>query len=162
MLEEAGAYESWRRLPEAGSMTRQHLLPKIGKGRAADRRRRPGKTGIDDLGIEPNDLEDLRALVAVDGGNAHLGENFQSAVFDGLDVAFLGRRRRQGGHRLESERRADRLRSIAQQRDHVMDVTGFVGLVDQAGPSSQAASHEVMVHTSDRTKGGYEIVVLVL
>ena len=75
MLEEAGAYESWRRLPEAGSLTRQYLLPKVGKGRAADRRRRPGKTGIDDLGIEPNDLEDLRALVAVDGGNAHLGEN---------------------------------------------------------------------------------------
>src|SRR5437764_13911943 len=137
MLEEAGAYQSWRRLPEAGSMPRQHLLPKIGKGRAADRRRRPGKTGIDDLGIEPNALEDLRALVAVDGGDPHLGEDFQGAVFDGPDVAFLGRRRRKGRDRLQGKPRADRLRSVANQRDNVMDVARFVGLDDQAGPAAQ-------------------------
>ena len=149
MFEEAGTRQRWRRLPEAGGMTRQHLLPQVGKGRATNRRRRPGKTGIDDCRMEADDLEDLRALVAVDGRNAHLGEDFQRPVFDGLHKALLGRRRGKGRDRLQGQAWTDRLGSEAKQRNDMMDVARFVGLDDQAGPAAQAGPHQVVMHAAD-------------
>src|SRR5207302_10104985 len=121
MFEEAGTRQRWRRLPEARGMTREHLLPQVGKGRATNRRWRPGKTGIDDCRMEADDLEDLRALVAVDGRNAHLGEDFQRAVLDGLHVALLGRRRGKGRDRLQAPAWTDRLGSEANLRRAMMD-----------------------------------------
>ena len=51
---------------------------------ALDARRRPGEVLVDDLAVEPDGLEDLRAPVAVQRRDAHLGHHLEDALVDRL------------------------------------------------------------------------------
>ena len=78
---------------------------------AGQARRRPGEVLVDDVLVEADRLEDLRAAVALDGGDPHLGDDLHHALVEGLDVVLdrvllvhagehaLGRRGRAGSRR---------------------------------------------------------------
>ena len=160
MLVEAGALEGRLRRGQPLGMQRQHLLTEVGEGRATDRRWRSGEAEVDHAGIEPEDFENLRPLVAVERRDAHLGEHLEGAVFECRDVVLLrtapvGRpafemaRRSQRLDRCQAEPGTDGLRPIAEQADDVVHLAGFVRLDHQAGQPTQALAHEVVVHRSD-------------
>ncbi len=48
------------------------------------------RRALDELGLEPDRLEDLRARVRADRRDAHLGEHLEEALADRLDHAHLG------------------------------------------------------------------------
>ncbi len=48
-----------------------------------------GEIFINHIFIETNDLEYLRTLVGLQGGDTHFREHFQQAIIDGLDVILL-------------------------------------------------------------------------
>src|SRR4051812_6348132 len=57
---------------------------------AADAGRRPREIAIDECPIEPDRLEDLRAAVALQGRDPHLGHDFEDALVQTLDIARHG------------------------------------------------------------------------
>ena len=58
---------------------------------AADPRRGPREVAVDELLAEPDRLEDLRAAIAVERGDAHLGDDLEQSLVGGLDVVLPGR-----------------------------------------------------------------------
>ena len=101
-----------------------------------------GEVRVDELGLEPDGLEDLRAAVGLDGGDAHLGDRLEQALADGLDdpllgllaLEVLGQQRAVGElvEGLEHQVGVDAGGAVADQRRHVVDVARLAGLDDQA------------------------------
>ena len=92
---------------------------------------------------EPDRLEDLRAGVGRDRGDAHLRHHLEHALAAGLDVVLdglVGVHRAEtvqvlGDHvldRLEREIRVDGPGAVADEQRHVMHLAGVTGLDDQA------------------------------
>ena len=48
-----------------------------------------GEVVIHHFAVETDDLHDLRTLVGLEGGDAHLGENLEQSFIDGLDIILL-------------------------------------------------------------------------
>ena len=79
--------------PACGStrpVARQHLARNGLDPHPADARGRAGEILLDEIIGKPHRLEDLGALVAPDGGHAHLGHDLQEALLDGGDVLLDG------------------------------------------------------------------------
>ena len=57
---------------------------------ALDARGGAGEIFVDQLLVQADGLEDLRAAIALQGGDAHLREGLQQALVDGLDEVLLG------------------------------------------------------------------------
>ena len=72
------------------AMPLQHLFGQHVHTDALDAGWRPGEIPVNDGLIQPDSLEDLRAAVALNGGDAHLGHRLHNAFHGGLDV-FLDR-----------------------------------------------------------------------
>ncbi|HYS29305.1 MAG TPA: hypothetical protein VEQ12_07360 [Candidatus Limnocylindria bacterium] len=72
VLVEAGALQRGRDR-EAGGVAGQRIGGQVGKGGAAQRRRRSPEAQVDDLAGQSEGIEDLGASVAVEGGDSHLG-----------------------------------------------------------------------------------------
>src|SRR6185437_14376958 len=70
------------------AVTHQHLLRDRLHADAADARGGPGEVLIDDVRSQADRLEHLGAVIALDGGNAHLGHDFDHALGRGLDVVL--------------------------------------------------------------------------
>ena len=76
---------------------------------AAERRRGAGEVRVDDRLRDAERLEDLRAVIAGDGADAHLAHDLEQALFQGVDVVLGGggeievRLLRELGDRLERE-----------------------------------------------------------
>ena len=66
----------------ACASSREHVQPD-----AFDARRGAGEVLLDQLLVEPDGFEDLRAAIALQRGDAHLREGLQQALVDGLDVS---------------------------------------------------------------------------
>ena len=133
----------------------QHLLGQHVETDPAEPRGGAGEAGVDDLGAQPEGLEDLRAGVGGHGGDAHLGHRLAHALAQRLDQV-LGRRRRvdagdvaaqrqvlDGGH---GQVRVDRGRAVADQQRDVVHLAGVAGLDDQPDPGAGALAHQVVVH----------------
>ena len=71
-------------------MARQRFLGDDIQADAFDARRRPGEIIVDDLAVEADGFKNLRAAIALDGRDAHLGHRFDDALDRGLDE-FLHR-----------------------------------------------------------------------
>ncbi len=56
---------------------------------AFDARSGAGEVGLDEVVVETDGFKDLRAAIALQGADAHLGEGFQQAFVDGLDEALF-------------------------------------------------------------------------
>src|SRR5256714_13011320 len=138
MLEETGALKGWRARRVTGGMTGQDVLAEVVEGRASERRWGPDKGHIHHARMEPDDFEELRPLVPVERRDAHLGQHLEGAVLEcthivllrGAPVGCLSFEMTRGGEgpdRGEAEPRTDRLRPVAEQADHMVDLARFVG-----------------------------------
>ena len=54
-----------------------------------DNRWRSREVGIDEVAVEPDGIEDLGAAIRLERRDAHLGHDFQHALFHSVDVAIL-------------------------------------------------------------------------
>ena len=67
---------------------RFHIGLNVCHAHTAHTAHRAGKVFVDDLLRDAHSLKDLAALVALDGGNAHLGGDLHDAVEDGVVVVL--------------------------------------------------------------------------
>ncbi len=65
------------------AVTAEHVFGEVGQPTPADDRRRAAEASVDDVRAEPDDLEELRAAVGVDRGDAHLRQDLEHAGLDG-------------------------------------------------------------------------------
>ena len=57
-----------------------HLFFNIGKRDPADPADRAGEIPVDHLPVQTDGLKNLGALIGLDGGNSHLGSDFDDSV----------------------------------------------------------------------------------
>ena len=121
---------------------------------------------LDDVVRQPHRLEDLRALVGLQRGDAHLRHHLEHALGGALavgldDVAAGGdvrciveiallERVPQG---LEGEIRIDGVGAVARQQAVVMHFPGLAGLQDDADARARVGLDQVMVHGPHREQG---------
>ena len=128
---------------------------------AADPGRRPGEVLVDEVAVEPDGLEDLGAVVAVDRGDAHPADRLDDALGRGLAVALLrGLRGTRDDAQadlvvdgLEGEVRVDGGGAVPDQQAEVVGLARLAGLQEQAHPPARAGAHEVVVDRADRQEG---------
>ena len=159
-LEVAGVFEA-RAARGGGGRARDCLLLELVEADPTDRPRRAGKSGLDEVTVEPERLEGLSAAVAGDVGDPELRHHLEHAVLDRLLEAHLclGRRRPvapdpvalgQGRDRLERQPRAHRLCPEAEQASDVMHLPRLVALDEQGRERAQPGLDEVVMHNRGR------------
>ncbi len=142
------------RLRPGVAVTAQHVVGKVCERQTAHDRRRAAEAAVDDLRPEPHDLEELRASVRVDGGDAHLRQDLEHACFDG----GLEARLRLGADEVvvvglvghvcdgrQGETRADGVGAVAEQAGHLVHVAGRVTHRHQARERTKLLVDEVVV-----------------
>src|SRR5436309_3263901 len=77
-------------IPPCARVPQERSLGELGEPDPPDARRRTGEVLVDQLGREPDRLEDLGAAVRRDRRDAHLRDRLQEALADRLDGARLG------------------------------------------------------------------------
>ena len=75
---------------EAARVARDRLVAELVEPDAADPRRRAGEVLLDQVAIEADRLEDLRAAVALHRRDAHLGHHLEQAFLERVDVRACG------------------------------------------------------------------------
>ena len=144
---------------EAERVTALHLLGQDVEADALDPARGTLEAAFHDILGKPHGFEDLRALVGLERGDAHLGHDLEHALGDALPVALddvvIGRdvvrvhevavasRVPEG---LEGEIRVDGVRTEADQQAMVMHLAGFAGLDDEADAGAGQGAHQVVMH----------------
>ena len=112
---------------------------------------------LDDLIGEPHDLEQLRAPIARDGRDAHLGHHLEQALADAAAVAAAelltgvgldgdGAVAHQIEQRLIGEIRVDGRRAIADQAGKMVRVARRAGLHQDVALAAQAGVDQAVMH----------------
>ncbi len=123
----------------------------------ADPRRRPAEVLVDEVAVEPQRLEDLGPVVALDRRDPHPGDRLDDAFQERLPVALLGSL---GGplddaqahlvvDGLEGEVGVDRAGAVADQEAEVVRLARLPGLEHETHLGARSGSHEVMVDRGD-------------
>ena len=115
---------------------------------------------LDQLVGEAQDLEDLRGVVALHRGDAHLGHDGDDARRDGAVVGGAGLLGSEGelaagaevGDALMGQVGVDAARRVAHQAREVVRTDGVAGLHHEVGAGAQAAADEVVVHAPEGQK----------
>ena len=123
----------------------------------ADPGRRPGEVLVDEVAVEPDRLEDLGAVVALDGRDPHPGDRLDDPLDQRLAVVLLGGLGGAGDDaepdlvvdRLEGEVRVDGARAVADQEAEVVGLARLAGLEDEADPRPRPGADEVVVDGGD-------------
>ncbi len=121
---------------------------------ALDPGRGAGEVLVDELGLQPDRVENLRAAIGLIGRDAHLGHHLEQALADRLDVALddflLVELARQFGvhrdQRLEGEIGIDRFRAVAGEAAEVMHLARLRGFHDEADRGAQPLADQVVMH----------------
>ncbi len=135
-------------------LAREHVQPD-----AADPRGGPREVAVDQRLLEADRLEDLRAAVALDGRDPHLGDRLQQrlaqrlddpplglvGVLDAGDAPVAG----QLVDGVEHEVGVDRAGAVADEHGEVVDLARLAGLEDEPRAQARALAHEVVVHGAD-------------
>src|SRR6476659_3520408 len=109
---------------------------------------------FDERSIEPDRFEDLRAAVALERRDAHLGHRLEDALVERVDVVQHGLMMRNAGQlaaadhvveRLEGQVRVDDSGAIAEEQRAVMYFPGVAGLDDEAASRPGALADEMMM-----------------
>ena len=109
--------------------------------------------------FEADGLEDLRAAVALQRRDAHLGHHLEDALVERLDVVQPGLLARHAldnplrdhvVERLEREVRVDRAGAVADEQRDVVDFARIARLEEQRASRPRAFAHEVMVNARGR------------
>ena len=139
------------------------LLLHLVESDALDARCRPGEVLVDHRLLETDGLEDLRPVVGLDGGDAHLGHGLQDTLAQGLDQVgaglFSGHVREQAVaahplHRLQRQVRVDGLGAVADEQAAVHHLPGLARLHHDGGAGAQPFADQVVVHRRGRQQAG--------
>ena len=127
---------------------------------AFDARGRAGEVLLDQRLVQADGFEHLRAAIALQRGDAHLGKSLQQALVDGLDEVVQrfrldaspvapglvdGFERQVGVHRAGA---------IADQQGEVHDLARLAGFDDQGHLRAGFLAHQVVVHGGQRQQAG--------
>ena len=131
---------------------------------AADARRGAGEVAVDERLLEAHRLEDLRAAVALDGRDPHLGDRLQQALAQRLDDPLLGLvgvldagDAPVAGELVdgvEHQIGVDGARAVADEHGEVVDLARLAGLEHESRAQARALAHEVVVHGADGQQRG--------
>ena len=132
---------------------------------SADAGGRPREVAVNELLMKADGLEYLRAAVALEGRDAHLGHDLHDALEDGLDVVLLGGLvvgtvgvRPLAGHLgegLEGDVWVDGARAVAEEEGYLSHVPRLAGLDDDADLRAHALADEVVMQAGSRQKAWY-------
>ena len=144
-------------------MTQHGFFGHFGEADALDRGGRAGEIGVDEVGIEPDRVEDLGAAIGLVGRDAHLGHDLENALADRLDVVLADIGRIEIGEapgtqileRLEGDIGIDPFRTIAGERAEMVHFARFAGFDDQPGLHAQALPHQLVMHCGGGQQGGH-------
>ncbi len=148
------------------------LLRELLDAEAADARGSAEEPELDEVRAEADRLEQLRAVVAGQQRDAHLGEDLEQALLGGdavvaqglLEVGGRGGAGPLSGgrrlvaepaalpevaHRLEGEVRVHGRGAVADEAGEVVDAPALRRLGDERGPAAQASPDQVVVHGAD-------------
>ncbi len=126
---------------EGVAMPRQNFLGEHIHADAFDARRRPGEILVHHVAVQADGLKDLRAAIALDGRDAHLGHRLDHAFDGGLDVFLDGGlvvevdQQALADHvveRLERQIRIDGAAAVADEQREMMHLARFAGFEDEA------------------------------
>ena len=137
-----------------------HLL----QADAADARGGAGEGQLQQLGPDAQGLEALRAPVAAQGGDAHLGHDLGQALLDGRDVVLRGLLGGELGVQVsallqvadgvEGQVGIDPAGPEADQAGEVVHLAGLAGLDHQRAEVPLAAPDQVVVDAADGQQSG--------
>ena len=118
---------------------------------------------VDDVLPQAERLEHLRAAVALDGGDAHLGHDLDHTLRRGLHHVLARGLVVDAGEvaladhvvdRLKRHVRVDRAHAVADEQREMMHLAGLARLDDEAGTRAQALADEIMVQAGHREQRG--------
>ena len=141
----------------------EKLLANLLEADALDARGGPAEILVHNLVIEADGFENLRAAVALNGGNAHLGHGLDDALHSGLDEIFYRLFVIHAGEhsltdhvveRLEGEVGVDGADAVAEQEGEVMHFARFSGFQNDCRLRAGAVADEVVVQAGHRQKRG--------
>ena len=143
-----------------------HFLGQHVKAHALHAARRAAETPLHHFVRKPDRLENLRALVGLQGGNAHLGHHLQHAFADafavrlhhvriGADMICIGQIACSScvPQRLEREIGIHGVRPEPHQQAMVMHFPRFAGLHHDADPGAARGAHQVVMHGASGGQG---------
>ena len=142
------------RCPEAFFVAIGDIGGNLGEADAPDTGRGPGEAPIDKCLCDAHCLEDLRATVAGDRGDAHLGHDPEQALVCGLPVVSLKFGSREflvaafaleGPCGCQCEVGVDCASAVANQAGEMVDVPGFAGLDDDVGAHPLVLADEMVM-----------------
>src|ERR1700730_13750403 len=126
---------------------------------AADTRRSPGEVAIDEILIETNRFEHLRAAIALNGRDSHLGNDFHHPLVNGLDeirdglLAFHAVKcalMNQLVNAFEGEIGIDGRGPISEQQSEVMHLAGFAALNHETNLRARPLTDQMMMNRGYR------------
>ena len=143
-----------QRIAERVGMAARGLFRDLGKADALDAGMRAGEILRDEIRLQADGVEDLRAAIGLVGRDAHLRHHLEQALADRLDVALddlvvverAGQAVLQRDDGLEGEIRVDRFRAVAGEAGEVMHLARLAALDDDADRGAQAGADQMMMH----------------
>jgi len=140
----------------AQRVTAGNLLGQDAEAHALQPAGAAGEAAVDHFGFEAQDLEDLRALVAGQRADTHLGHDLADALAHAVDVGrhdlVVGQLRvdhrgvAQAEERLVGEVGVNRVGAVARQRAEVVHLADLARLDDEPNTGAGAGPHQVVVH----------------
>ncbi len=126
----------------------------LGEADAFDAGVGAGEILRDEIGLQPDGVENLRAAIGLVGRDAHLGHHLQQALADRLDVALddlviverAGQAVLHGDDGLERQVGIDRLGAVAGQARKVVHLARLAGFDDETDRRPQTGADQVVMH----------------
>ena len=129
------------------------LLGDLVEADAFDARRRSGEVFGDEIGLQADGVENLRAAIGLIGGDAHLRHHLEQSLVDRLDVALddflvvelLRQLALHRGDRLEGEIRIDRFGAVTGKTAEVVNFPRLTGFDHETDRGAQAFADQMMM-----------------
>jgi hypothetical protein len=143
-----------QRIAERIGMTPHRFLRDLGKPHALNAGVGAGEEFCDEIHLQSDRIENLRAAIGLICRDPHLRHHFQKALADRLDVPLddfivVERDRQAVLHRddgLKGEIWVDRLRAVTGQAGKMMHLARLPGFDHDADGGAQARADQVMMH----------------
>ena len=143
-----------RRVAERIGMAPYGLFGDLGKADALDAGVGAGEVLGDEIRLQSDGVEDLRAAIGLIGRDAHLRHDLEQALADRLDVTLddvlvverAGQAVLQRDHALEREIGVDGFRAVTGKTGEVVHFARLAGFDHEADRGAQAGADQVVMH----------------